>query len=433
MLFVNNRQWKNWSETVISRPAHYEQPKNIEDIQKIIAQCRKAGNRIRVVGAGHSFTPLVATGEMMLSLSKLSGIVEIDRENNLVTVWAGTTLKDLGKMLHREGFAMENLGDINVQSIAGAISTGTHGTGVSFGNLSTQVETLTIITATGEELEISSTKHAELYHASLVSLGMLGIIVKVQLRVIPAHRLICKTSKISFRHCLQELDDLKLKNRHFEFFWFPYTNTVQIKQMNSLSNSSQPNQKGNAFNKIVMENGALWVLSQMCRFQPKLSKTVSKIAAIGIPTATEIGSSHDIYASPRMVKFHEMEYSLPAGAMAPALRDLENVLEKRNFHVNFPIECRFVKEDDIWLSPAYGRDSAYIAVHMFQGMKFQPYFDAAEEVFQYYGGRPHWGKMHSMTAEKLAEVYPMYEDFLAIRRQLDPDGLFLNDYLRSLF
>ncbi|GGB50422.1 FAD-binding oxidoreductase [Lentibacillus populi] len=433
MFSVKTNEWKNWSETVMSRSEAFRHPKTVNEIAAIVAECNATGKKIRVVGAGHSFTPLAATSEVLVSLKHLTGIDTIDREQDLVTVWAGTTLKDLGELLYKEGYAMENLGDINVQSIAGAISTGTHGTGINFGSISTQVTMLTVITASGKQMEIAADKNAEFFQASRISLGMLGVIVKVQLQVIPSHQLISETYKTPLNHCLARLDELKQANRHFEFFWFPYTKTVQIKLMNSSGTNPQPNKKGSTFNKIVIENGAFWLLSQMCRMQPRLSKTASNISALGIPSAKEAGNSHALYATPRLVKFYEMEYSVPAERMRVVLEDIQYVLENQKFAVHFPIECRYVKGDDIWLSPAYQRDSAYIAVHMYKGMEFEPYFNAMEEIFQYHGGRPHWGKMHNMTAQKLALAYPKFHDFLHVRAKLDPNGMFLNAYLQKLF
>src|SRR5699024_9842779 len=271
------------------------------------------------------------------------------------------------------------------------------------------------------------------FDAVRVSLGMLGVIVKVQLQVIPKHRLTSETYKKPFPEILDQLDSLRQQNQHFEFFWFPYTNTVQAKQINHADPETIDTKQGNSFNQLVVENGLLWVLSQLCRAQPKWSKTASKLSALGVPTTTETGASHRLYATPRLVRFYEMEYSVPADQMRSVLLDIQHVLETHQFNVHFPIECRYVKGDDIWLSPAYQRDSVFIAVHMFKGMEFQPYFSAIERIFQRYNGRPHWGKMHTMSTENLKHAYPKFHEFLRVREELDPYQMFTNNYLRRLF
>lgn len=426
-------KWKNWSETVLSEPQRIHYPQGIKDIQKVVQTCNEMGKSLRIVGAGHSFTPLVATSDILISLDRMYGIEAIDEENNLVTVWAGTTLKSLSKLLHECGFAMENLGDINEQTIAGAISTGTHGTGAKFGSLSTQIAMLTIVTANGEVMEISPTQHPAYFDAICVSMGMLGVIVKVQLKVVKQHQLMKKSYSLSLNEFFPQLEALRTDNLHFEFFWFPHTRAVQVKTMNSLENEQLNPKKVSPFNSIVMENGALWILSEISRINPKLAKTMSKTCAIGIPAGTEIGHSHKIFNTPRLVKFREMEYCVAQEEMATVLNDIRYVIEKKKIQVHFPIECRYVKADDIWLSPSHKRDSAYIAVHMYKGMPFQEYFDAIEEVFAYYNGRPHWGKMHSLPRERLAALYPKWDDFLHVRTELDPYGVLLNPYLRDLF
>lgn len=426
-------KWKNWSETVFSEPEAIQYPQSIQDIQNIMDTCRQFGKKLRVAGAGHSFTPLAATGDILISLDRIYGIESIDEVDNLVTVWAGTSLDSLGKLLHECGYALENLGDINEQSVAGAISTGTHGTGADLGSLSTQVTMLTIVTANGEVMEISSTKNPAYFKAAQISLGMLGIIVKVQFKVVKQHQLMKKSYTLSLNEFWPQIEELRANNRHFEFYWFPYTKTIQVKTMNRIENKDMKSKKGSALSNIVVENGALWLLSELSRIQPKLSNTVSKTCAMGVPTGTSTGYSHNIFVTPRLIKFREMEYCVPQEEMAAVLNDIRYVIEKKKIRVHFPIECRYVKADDIWISPSYQRDSAYIAVHMYKGMPFQEYFDAIEEVFTYYQGRPHWGKMHNLQKDRLSDLYPKWEDFLRVRSELDPDDILLNPYLRELF
>ncbi|BAH46557.1 putative FAD-dependent oxidoreductase [Brevibacillus brevis NBRC 100599] len=425
--------WTNWTGNVQSQPKQIAMPKSVDEVVQLVLACKKAGTRIRVVGSGHSFTRLVQTEDCLLSLDHLQGIVSVDPASDTVEVWAGTKLKTLGQLLHQAGYSQENLGDINAQSIAGAVSTGTHGTGIHFGSISTQVVGLTVVTASGEVLEVSEQAQPDLFKAMQVSLGLLGIIVRVKLRVLPAYRLRYQSRRMQIEECLSSLETFKTEHRHFEFFIFPYSDTVQVKFMNETSDPPSGNQRWSYLKKMVVENGLFWLLSESCRLRPSLTKSVSRLSAQSVPSVHESGYSHQLFATPRLVRFYEMEYCFPAEHMGEAIRELRKAIEQERFAVHFPLECRYVKKDDIWLSPAYERDSAFIAVHMYKGMPYEAYFAGMEEIFARYGGRPHWGKMHSMTTEKLHQVYPRLPDFLAIRSELDPDGLFVNPYLAELF
>lgn len=425
--------WKNWSQSVVAQPQEIVKPKTLQELISIVNQCANSNTSLRVVGAGHSFTPLAATSEILVSLDYLTGIDRVDQEQQLVTLWAGTRLKDIGPMLYEHGFAMENLGDINEQSIAGAISTGTHGTGVNFKSLSNQVAGLTILTASGELLEINRNENDNFFEAARLSLGMLGIIVKVTLKVVPAYSLYAKSYRLTLEQGFHQLKSLKENNRNFEFFWFPFTKTIQVKTLNEIKVHHNERQKQQFFSKFVMENGLFFVLSEMSRNIPNTAKAVSQISALGVPVGESVNISYEQYATPRLVKFNEMEYCVPQAALEDVIYELDELIKREKIEVHFPIECRFVKADSIWLSPSYERNSAYIGIHMYKGMELGDYFDKAEEIFLRYDGRPHWGKMHSLTFNQLQEMYPKFDDFLQVRKQLDPNGLFLNEYLRTLF
>lgn len=425
--------WKNWSQSVLAQPTKMVKPKTLKQLQKIVKDSSKHNLSIRVVGAGHSFTPVAATNGVLVSLDYLTGIDHVDRDKQLVTLWAGTRLKDVARMLDEHGFAMENLGDINEQSIAGAISTGTHGTGVDFQSISNQVEGLTILTATGELLEVSRIVNEEFFEAARLSLGMLGIIVKITLKVVPIYYLYGKNYRLTLNEGFSQLASLKQKNRNFEFYWFPYTKTIQVKTLNELKVVNDKKENGQFFQKVVMENGLFYALSEMSRNIPKTAKLVSQVSALGVPVGESINKSYLQYVTPRLVKFNEMEYSVAEASLESVIRELDELINREKISVHFPIECRFVKGDSIWLSPSYERDSAYIGIHMYKGMEFGDYFDRAEEIFLRHGGRPHWGKMHSLKYDELKQLYPKLDDFLKVRKQLDPNGIFLNEYVRSVF
>ncbi len=433
MAITQTSRWSNWSGSVQCTPRQVITPHTIDELTRLIGTYGRVGRQVRVVGAGHSFTPLVQTDDVLLSLEHMQGIEAIDREAGTVTVLGGTQLKLLGSELFKAGLAQENLGDIDAQSIAGAISTGTHGTGLQFGTLSTQVVGLTLVTANGELLECSPEHNPEIFKAAQVALGTLGVIAKVKLRVVPARQMQYKGQRQPLAHCLNNLEHYRQENTHFEFYWFPYTEWVQTKFMNE---TASPVSKGNLwswFNQVVLENGVYWLISEACRLIPAFCKSASRISAQSIASVEETNYSHRLFATLRVVRFQEMEYNVPAEHMQDVVREIQACINREQFAVHFPIECRFVQADDIWLSPAYQRASAYIAVHMYRGMPYRSYFTAIEEIFKRYQGRPHWGKMHTRTASELAELYPRWHDFQRVRAQLDPQGIFLNSYLRALF
>jgi len=425
-------RWQNWSASVKSAPQAVVKPASLQELAKLIGTYAREGRHVRVVGAGHSFTPLVYTDDVLISLDNMQGIESIDAENNHVTIWGGTRLHKLGDDLLANGLAQENLGDIDVQSIAGAISTGTHGTGTSFGTIPTQVVGLTLVTANGEILACSETHNPEVFKAAQTSFGTLGIIAKVTLRAVPAKRLHYKGHRERLSGVLANLERYKQENSHFEFLWFPRTDWVQAKFINE---TDEPVTKTNflgTLNKIVLENWVYWAISEMCRLVPPFSTTGSKISAAGVANIDEVDYSHRLFATPRMVKFQEMEYNLPAEHAPAVLRRIDESIKQHRINVHFPVECRFVKGDDIWLSPAYQRDSTYIAVHMYKGMPYTNYFRQVEAIHREYQGRPHWGKMHTQDHRTFSQLYPRWSDFLRVRQQLDPQGMFLNDYLREM-
>jgi len=428
-----SRPWRNWSGFVRFTPQQIFRPSSLDELQRIVGDSGCNGRHIRVIGAGHSFTPLMQTEDILISLDNWQGIEEIDVEKGTVKVRGGTKLRTLGEALLAYGLAQENLGDIDVQSISGAVSTGAHGTGTSFGTLSTQVEGFTLVTADGELLECSSEHNPTIFKAAQVSLGLLGVIAYVTLCVVPMKRLHFQSRRESLGECFQNMEKYKQENTYFSFLWAPYTDWVQVKFLNETMEPISKSVFWSDFKKIVIKNWVYWLISESCRLLPSLSKSVSKFAGSSNSNTVEVNYSHRIFSTPRMIRFQEMEYNIPAEHMQAVLREMQECIELHRFNVHFPIECRFVREDDIWLSPAYQRASAYIAVPMYRGMEYKEYFRHIEDIFRRYQGRPHWGKVHTQTAESLSQLYPHWDDFRRIRARLDPRGVFLNSYLQNLF
>lgn len=422
--------WENWSGSVRCTPRAIEAPASESELQSRVRTLAKEGRTARVVGSGHSFTPLAATDDLLMRLDRLSGLERVD--GPLATFQAGTKLKAVGDALFAHGLAQENLGDINVQSIAGAVSTGTHGTGAGLGTIATQIAELTLVTGTGEVLTCSEAHEPELFKAAQVSLGALGVVTRVTLRCVPAYKLRLDKGKATLDEVLRDLDRLKGENRHFEFFWFPQADMVQTKRLNPTDEPPTEGGLAKAFNDVVLENGLFLAMCEASRLAPPLTGQLSRLTAAALPEGAEVDWSHRLFSTVRLVKFQEMEYNVPAEKAAEVLTEIRAMLRKQDFGVYFPIEVRFVKGDDIWMSPTYGRDACYIAVHVYRGMAHGPYFQAIEAIFKRHGGRPHWGKLHTLTAGELRAIYPMYDRFLAVRRTLDPHGVFLSDYLQTL-
>lgn len=428
-----NNQWSNWAGNVTCQPLEIFKPTSESELQAFVKKAYTENKRIRVVGSGHSFTPIAATDEYMLSLVHMQGLIHLDKSKKQATVWAGTTIKQLGILLHKEGLAQVNLGDIDKQSVAGATSTGTHGTGINFGSLSTQIIGLTLVLANGELLQINENENPELLDAARVGLGVLGIITQVTLQLTDSYKLEYKASKGSLKGTLAELEIYKAKNRNFEFYWFPYTDAVQLK----FSNESQEAVQDSAFkryiNQHLMENKALGFLCKIGAKFPSSYKKINKIMGAAIGSERKVNYSHLVYATERAVKFKEMEYNIPAEHFVEVMLKIQAAIEKHQFNVFFPIECRWVQADNIWLSPAHNRASAYIAFHVYEGTEHEAYFKEMENICRQYNGRPHWGKMHTRTYEDLKIAYPKFEDFCALRKRLDEKGLLLNPHTAKIF
>ncbi len=430
---MTNPQWSNWSGHVSCRPTEICLPETEDQVTEIVQKAIRNNQKIRIVGRGHSFSQLVETNDILVSLDKLSGLIEINDTKDEATVWAGTQIKQLGELLFEHGLAQENLGDIDVQSIAGATATGTHGTGVTFGNIATQITKLTLVNGKGELVHISKTENSELLGAARISLGTLGIITRISIRCCPTYNLKINLSKGTWNETVDNLEQLNKDNRNFEFYSFPYSETVQHRITNLTTEPAKKDGLTRYFNDIVLENGFFWLLCEMTKRMPSISQRMSRFISSAAVVTTKINHSHKIFATVRNVKFNEMEYNIPIEAYKDCAIEIKAKIEKEKYQVHFPIEHRFVQGDDIWLSPAYKRDSAYIAVHMYKGMPYKKYFEDMEAIFRSYNGRPHWGKMHTKQCDTFEQIYPKWNDFKAVREQMDPNQVFLGDYLKDLF
>jgi len=423
---------KNWSRKITWSPAEVHYPETEKAILNLVNKARKEKKKIRVVGSIHSFNPLWVTNHIVVSLQKYAGIVKIDNANLTATIKAGTTLNLLGDLLFQQGLAMENLGDIDKQTIAGTISTATHGTGLQFGTISTQVIALRFINGKGEVVTCSKNKNTHLFKAAQVSLGTLGIITEITLQCVPAYKLKLSIRKEDLAVVLQTFNKRNNTNRNFEFYWFPKSKTAWTKTSNIVED--EPDKVG-AFNYLteyVLENYAYKLICETARIIPGLSDSLSKFSASVTPNIDKIYHSHKVYATTRLVRFSEMEYNVPIEVYPQVMDEIIHTINKHKFNIVFPIENRVVKADDAYLSPAYNRNAVYIACHVYNKKDYVPYFKALEQIFLKYDGRPHWGKLHTLTAKQIANKYPEFDTFNQHRLEQDPEEIFMNDYLKKI-
>lgn len=408
-------------------------PRNESEVAEAVRQAHSQGRAIRVAGSGHSFTAAVVSNDLMMRIGALSGIRSIDRSAMTATVGAGTTLSDLNESLHREGLALPNLGDIAYQTVAGAISTSTHGTGLQIGGLATQVKGMVLIDGRGERVACNATTNPDLLDVGRVSVGSLGVITEYTLGVVPAFLLNAVEEPMRVDSVLADIDRHVRENDHFEFFWVPHTGWALTKRNNRTDGPKDPLPTFRGwFDKTFMENYAFGAVCAAGRMVPRaIPKLAKALPSSGRRSYTD--DSFRIFASPRLVKFYEMEQAIPIAALPDALNEIRAMVDRKGYMLNFPVEVRFTAEDDIPLSTAHGRTSAYIAVHVYKGMEHEPFMRDVEEILRRYAARPHWGKIHFRDAAELKELYPRWNEFLAARNRLDPDRTFRNEYSTRVF
>lgn len=418
--------WKNWSGSQISHPAERLAPASVAELQE---QVRSASGTIRAVGSGHSFSPLVPTNDTLISLNRLSGVLSHDDDRQQATIGAGTRLGQLGEPLEAVNQALINMPDIDQQTLAGSLATATHGTGAGLQCLSANITALSLVTATGDQVHCNPEQNPELFQAARVSLGALGIVTDITLQNTRPYRLKRVSEWMPIDDILDTAQDTADRYRNFEFFYIPFSG-MGLHDTHELTDDPL-----SSTDKFDQNDGArdLQNIRDLLSWSSTMRRMVLKGILKSIDREVKVASSWRNYTSDRNVRFNEMEYHLPREDGLKALQEVREVVENHFPEVFFPFEVRFIKGDDIWLSPFHRRDTLSIAVHRFFEEDYQPLFKAVEPIFRKYGGRPHWGKLNTLTGKDFAELYPHWEDFKAVRRDLDPDGRFLNPYLRELF
>ena len=430
---VMSEKWMNWSRNIVATPEYFHYPESISEIQQIVDSCRIRGKTLRVVGAGHSFSPVAKPDDEALSLDRMQGLLSIDRTASEATFWAGTYLYKAAPLLASVGMALENMGDIQEQTIAGAISTGTHGTGKAFGSLSSQVVAWTWIDGTGT-VRHHRRDDDDLSKAISLSLGMLGVLIKVTIRTVPLYSLAVTNERRDFQDAMTEWDLNISKHRHLEWFYFPGVDTVQVKKMDqvSLVKKSFSSKSIDLFKNGMIETVGFKAISELVRLRPRFSRIMTKFAATNIPTGVSEGYYHEIFPSPRLVKFTECEYAIPLESFEACMQEMHEFLKAHPFYVHFPIECRVTAGEDAFLSPTQGKESAFLAFHMYKGMDNRPYFKWVQSIMKKYGGRPHFGKMNNLNAKEMESLYPNLDRFNEIRQENDPENVFYTRYFRNL-
>ena len=424
------KEWRNWAGDQRCLPTRIEAPANRAELVDAVARAAEEGLPVRAVGHGHSFTDIACTGGVMLDLRGLGRVLEVDAEAGRVKVESGIGMRALNEAIWGHGLALENLGDIDKQTIAGAVSTATHGTGSRFRNISSQLEAVELVLGDGTLHEISEQSDPDGLRAARVGLGALGVIATVTLRTVPAFSIKRLDSPLPLDEVLERIDDLADGSDHFEFYVFPHTRTALLRQSERSDEEPRPKNPISRFaTEVVAENWVMGGIARLGRASPTRIPRLAKFVSGQLGRSTKLDRSYRVFASQRRIRFTEMEYAIPRRHAAEAVPRVLEAAERAEAGVGFPIEVRFVAGDDSMLSPAHERDTAYIAVHQYRGMGWQAYFRAVEEVMDEYGGRPHWGKRHFQTAETMSRRYPRWQDFAAVRARLDPDGRFRNEYL----
>ncbi|GES33495.1 D-arabinono-1,4-lactone oxidase [Streptomyces angustmyceticus] len=425
--------WRNWAGNVTARPARSVAPASTGELAAAVRAAAADGLTVKAAGTGHSFTPAAATDGLLVRPERLTGVRAVDREAGTVTVAAGTPLKHLNETLAAHGLSLANMGDIMEQTVSGATSTGTHGTGRDSASIAAQITALELVTADGSVLACSAEENPEVFAAARLGLGALGVISELTLAVEPEFLLTAREEPMPYDEVTDRFDELVAENEHFEFYWFPHTGGCNTKRNNrSQGPAAPPGRISGWIEDELLSNGVFQLACAVGRAVPAAIPGIAKVSSRALSARTYTDIPYKVFTSPRRVRFVEMEYALPRAAAVAALGELKSLVERSDFKVSFPVEVRTAPADDIPLSTASGRDTVYLAVHMYRGTPYQAYFAAAERIMTAHDGRPHWGKVHTRDAAYLADAYPRFGEFTAVRDRLDPERRFANAYLRRV-
>jgi FAD-linked oxidoreductase len=425
--------WTNWGRNVEAHPVRIAHPASTAEVVTIVLGAVSAGHRVKAVGASHSFTAIAATDGVLLRLDRMNAIVATDTARRRVRVQAGISLRNLNPLLLARGLALPNLGDVDPQSVAGAVSTGTHGTGGALFGISRAVVGVQLVTATGEVLEID--EHHPWFGASRVTLGALGIVTEVTLQCVAAFLLHAREEPMPLPAVLEQVDALVADNDHVEFYWFPHTEKTQVKRNNRVIEGTARQPLGRLRHWVddeLLSNTAFEGINRIVAKRRSWIPRVNAVAASALSAREYVDDSFEVFVSSRTVRFRESEFAMPRDALPHVLGELAAWFGAGHENISFPIEVRFTAADDVWMSTGHERDNCYVAVHQYWRTDHRAYFAAAQDIFTAHEGRPHWGKLHTLDATYLAQRYSRFADFVAIRDELDPGRTFGNPYLERV-
>ncbi len=431
--------WQNWAGLESAEPRKVLTPTSVDDVVGAVTAARRDGSTVKMVGTGHSFTAISAPRDTMLRPQGMTGILGVDRETMTVTAYAGTPLEVLNAELERLGLSLHNMGDIAEQTLAGATSTGTHGTGGVAAGLSAQLVGLQLGTGTGEVVDATPEQNPDVLEIARVGLGALGILTTVTFAVEPLFLLEAVEQPMSWDEALGSFDAMVAESHHCDMYWFPHTDRLLTKRNTRLDadvSEAEPVSRLRGWvDDDLLSNTVFGLLTAGANRVPGVIPRMNQVSARVLSPRTYSDVAHRVFTSPRRVVFREMEYAVPREAGLEALREARRVVDASDWRISFPVEIRVAPADDIPLSTAYGRDSLYLAFHTHHRSDWRThaaYLEAMERVMRAHDGRPHWGKLHTRTAADLAPAYPRFGDFLALRDRLDPDRVFANAYLERV-
>lgn len=427
---MTNVLWHTWADTYRARPRRTATPTSTDEIAAAVGSAAEEGLRVRMVGSGHSFTDVAVTDGLMLSPTALTAVRSVDAAAGTATVEAGLPLCDLNRALDGHGLALANMGDIAVQTMAGAVQTGTHGTGRDLGGLAEQVAGMEIVLADGSAVRCSAHENADLFQAARVGLGAFGVVSALTMRVVPSFLLHAREEPMPLEEVLERLPQLRAENEHFEFYWFPHTGWTSTKRNNRVEGPARPLSAFRSWlDDDFLSNTAFEGVNRFLRRFPRAVPAANRLTARALAARSYSDVSHTVFASRREVRFVEMEYAIPAEHLVDVMRQIRAIIERGDHRISFPLEIRFAPADDVWLSTAYGRETAYVAAHVYRGTPHREYFADLEAVFASVGGRPHWGKIHTRDRSYLEGVHPRLGQALEVRERVDPRRRFTNAYL----
>ena len=433
---MTQQAWQNWGRNQTVSPREVATPLDVSAVTHVVTRAAQDGRKVKAIGSGHSFTAAAVAEDIQLRLDHLDGIHAVDLPAGRVTVGAGIKLHRLNAELDSLGLSMSNLGDIDAQSLAGAISTGTQGTGARLGGLATQVRGLELVLADGSVVQVSADSDPDLFEAARVGVGAFGVVTAVTLQCEPRFELTAVEQPMPIEEALDGFDELADSNEHFEFYWFPHTDVALTKRNNRPTDGEAPKALPSWrewLDDELLSNGLFEMIQRWVYRRPGSIPGLNRLSARALSARTFTDASHRVFVSPRRVRFREMEYAVPREYIVEVFREVRSWIEKSGSAISFPIEVRVAAQDDLWLSTASGRASGYLAVHQWHRVDYEPYFRAVEAIAGQVAGRPHWGKLHWLDSATLRERYPRFDDAMQVRDRVDPNRVFANRYTEQVF